>query len=54
MAALEKSGEYSHVFALKKRVADEKGVRQYLASNRRQKFSKNGVFRHYPELDGDE
>ena len=54
MAALQKSEEYAHVFALKERIANEKGVKEYLVSSRRQKFSRNGVFRHYPELDGDE
>ncbi|KAJ3556961.1 hypothetical protein NM688_g1732 [Phlebia brevispora] len=54
MAALEKSGKYKHVFALKERVANEKAIKEYLASDRRRKFNNNGVFRHYPELDGEE
>lgn len=29
---------------------NEKGLKEYLDSDRRLKFS-NGVFRHYPELD---
>lgn len=54
MAALEKSGSYKHVFALKGRIENEKGIKEYLASDRRRQFNTNGVFRHYPELDGDE
>ena len=48
MAALEKSGEYEHVFALRERVANEKGIKEYLASGRKQEFN-NGIFRHYKE-----
>ncbi|GJE85253.1 glutathione S-transferase-like protein [Phanerochaete sordida] len=53
MAALQKSGEYDKVFALKERVAGESGIKEYLASGRRQKYGM-GIFRHYEELDGDE
>ena len=54
MAALDKSGHYKHVFLLKERVANEKGIKEYLASNRRQAFTAHGIFRHYPELDDEE
>lgn len=29
---------------------EEKGIKEYLASDRRLKFG-NGLYRHYPELD---
>ncbi|URL58128.1 glutathione S-transferase [Luteibacter flocculans] len=37
---------------LAKRVADRPHVAAYLASDRRVPFNTNGIFRHYPELDG--
>ena len=37
---------------LAKRVADRPNVAAYLASERRVPFNTNGIFRHYPELDG--
>ena len=52
-AALKKGKQYENVFALKQRVADEQGIKDYIASGRRQKYG-NGIFRHYKELDGDE
>ncbi|KAI0701060.1 glutathione S-transferase-like protein [Cytidiella melzeri] len=52
-AALQKSGEYGNVFALKDRVAQEPGIKDYLASDRRQKYGM-GIFRYYPELDAAE
>ena len=52
-AALHKSGEYEKVFALKARIEKEAGIKIYIAEGRRQPFSL-GLFRHYPELDGDE
>lgn len=53
MKALQESGKYDKVFALKERVAGEKGIKEYLASGRRLKFS-DGLYRHYPELDGED
>ena len=53
VAALKATGEYDSVFALKARVADEPGIKEYLASGRRQKYGL-GIFRHYEELDADE
>ena len=38
---------------LRQLVADLPGLRDYLASDRRLPFNDDGVFRHYPELDGD-
>ncbi|KAI0918406.1 hypothetical protein AcV5_002405 [Taiwanofungus camphoratus] len=52
MATLRKSGRYDDVFKLHERVAGEKGIREYIASGRRQKFSM-GLYRHYEELDGE-
>ncbi|KAH9936032.1 glutathione S-transferase C-terminal-like protein [Amylocystis lapponica] len=52
-AALEKGGKYKNVFALHERVAGEKGIKEYLASGRRQEFGM-GIFRHYVELDAEE
>lgn len=37
---------------LAKRVADRPNIAAYLASERRIPFNTNGIFRHYPELDG--
>lgn len=34
-------------------VAELPGVRSYFASDRRIGFNEDGIFRHYPELDGD-
>ena len=34
------------------RVTKRPGIKAYLASERRIPFNKNGIFRHYPELDG--
>ncbi|TBU38727.1 glutathione S-transferase C-terminal-like protein [Dichomitus squalens] len=53
MAQLKEGGEYANVFALHERVKGEKGIKEYLASDRRRKYS-NGIFRHYEELDGEE
>ena len=37
---------------LAKRVAERPNIAAYLASDRRVAFNTNGIFRHYPELDG--
>ncbi|MBF1801615.1 glutathione S-transferase [Alloalcanivorax profundimaris] len=39
--------------ALVERVAARPRLRDYLDSDRRQPFNENGIFRHYPELDGE-
>jgi len=39
--------------ALQQRVATRPAIALYLASPRRLAFNTNGIFRHYPELDGD-
>lgn len=38
--------------ALERRVADRPGIAAYLDSDRRLAFNTQGIFRHYPELDG--
>ena len=53
MAQLRAGGEYTHVFALHERVRGEKGIKEYLASDRRRPFGM-GLFRYYKELDGEE
>ncbi|KAI0792264.1 glutathione S-transferase-like protein [Abortiporus biennis] len=52
-AALKATGKYDSIFKLKERIQSEKGIKEYIESGRRGKFSL-GLFRHYPELDGDE
>ena len=52
MAAIE--GDYPAVIALRDRVAELPGIAAYLASERRIAFNEDGIFRHYPELDGDD
>lgn len=50
MAAIE--ADYPRVLALHDRVAAHPPVARYLASPRRLAFNEDGIFRHYPELDG--
>lgn len=40
------------VVALRDRVAVRPRIARYLASDRRTAFNEDGIFRHYPELDG--
>lgn len=40
------------VVALRDRVAERPHVAGYLSSDRRAAFNEDGIFRHYPELDG--
>jgi len=40
--------------ALKDRVETRPNIAAYLASERRLAFNTNGIFRHYPELDGEQ
>ena len=51
MAAIE--GDYPGVRRVHDLVAELPGVRAYLKSDRRLPFNEDGIFRHYPELDGD-
>ncbi|MBV1688093.1 glutathione S-transferase [Novosphingobium sp. G106] len=50
MKALAK--DYPKVAALAERVAEMPQLTDYLASERRLAFNEQGIFRHYPELDG--
>jgi glutathione S-transferase len=50
MGRLEKEGKYKGVFELYERVKERPKIKEYLASERRQKYSL-GIYRHYPELD---
>lgn len=50
MAAIE--ADYPGVIRIHDQVADLPGIRAYLKSDRRVAFSTDGIFRHYPELDG--
>ena len=50
MARLEKT--CPRVMALHGRIAARPRIRAYLASARRIPFNQDGIFRHYPELDG--
>jgi glutathione S-transferase len=46
------AGDWPKLAGLRDRVAALPALKDYLASDRRQAFSTDGVFRHYPELDG--
>ncbi|KAH7409674.1 glutathione S-transferase domain-containing protein [Cadophora sp. MPI-SDFR-AT-0126] len=50
LTRMEKSGEFDSVFRLYKAVQERPNIKEYLASDRRQKYSM-GIYRHYPELD---
>ena len=43
---------YPHIRKLAGLVAQRPNIAKYLTSTRRQPFSTDGIFRHYPELDG--
>jgi glutathione S-transferase len=51
MARLEP--QHPRVAALYERVAQRPRIAAYLVSERRIAFNQQGIFRHYPELDGD-
>lgn len=51
VAKLRESGKYEKLFGLYERVKGRKKIGAYLESERRQRYG-NGVYRHYPELDG--
>lgn len=51
MAGLETA--YPRIAALHDRIAARPRIRAYLASDRRIPFNEEGIFRHYPELDGE-
>jgi glutathione S-transferase len=45
-------GKYKDLIKLHDRVAERPRLKKYLASDRRIAFNRQGIFRHYPELDG--
>lgn len=47
---IEGSGDYKGVFELYEAVKERPKIKEYLASERRQKYSE-GIYRYYPELD---
>jgi glutathione S-transferase len=51
MAAIE--GDYPALIRLHDQVAELPGIKAYLASDRRLPFNRQGIFRHYPELDSE-
>jgi glutathione S-transferase len=50
MGRSEKEGKYKGVFGLYERVKETQRIKEYLASERRQKYSMC-IWRYYPELD---
>jgi len=46
------ASEHPRLVALRDRVAARPNIAAYLASPRRIAFNRDGIFRHYPELDG--
>lgn len=44
-------GAYPGVIGIRDQVAELPGIRAYLKSDRRLPFNRDGIFRHYPELD---
>ncbi len=52
--AMRQAGEdLPKVDALAARVGERDNIQAYLDSERRQPFNEDGIFRHYPELDGE-
>ncbi len=45
--------DYPGLIRIRDQVAEIPGIRAYLQSDRRIAFSTDGIFRHYPELDGE-
>lgn len=52
IASAEAFRDASSVMALHQQVADRPRLARYLSSERRIPFNEDGIFRHYPELDG--
>jgi len=50
MKAIER--DVPRVVAVRDRVVGRGGIKKYLKSPRRIAFNEDGIFRHYPELDG--
>jgi glutathione S-transferase len=47
---IRKEGKFGKVFALYERVKELPRIKEYLGSERRQKYSE-GIYRYYPDLD---
>lgn len=45
--------DYPNLIRIRDQVAEIPGIRGYLKSDRRLAFNTDGIFRHYPELDGE-
>lgn len=54
MKSIQESGKYDLVFKLYERIQNEPKIAEYMKSSRRQQFGTFGIFRQYPELDGEE
>ncbi|KAG7149814.1 hypothetical protein HYQ46_001265 [Verticillium longisporum] len=52
LAKLEDSSRLNGVFKLYDAVKERPKIKEYLASERRQKYG-DGIYRHYPELDSE-
>lgn len=50
MDKLKESGKYDGVFKLYEAVKERPNIKDYLNSEKRQKYS-DGIWRHYPELE---
>jgi glutathione S-transferase len=53
IGALKETGKYDTLFSWRQGLDTEGKLGEYLKSGRRRSFS-DGLFRHYPELDGEE
>ncbi|SCB59138.1 glutathione S-transferase [Rhizobium aethiopicum] len=53
-AMAKRKADYPLLLALHDTVAKRPNIARYLASPRRLAFNEDGIFRHYPELDGTE
>src|SRR5258706_3515415 len=51
-ATARRERRYTGVVAVHNRIAEHPRLRAYFASGRRIPFNRQGIFRHYPELDG--
>ncbi len=51
-AMARQQADWPHLYALMQRVAARPRIAAYLTSPRRLPFNEDGIFRHYPELDG--
>jgi glutathione S-transferase len=52
VASLQKGGQYPNLFSWRSRLEEDPKIGPYLKSGRRLPFAL-GLYRHYPELDGE-